>query len=471
MYIKQLFGTERPTLKDIERFVKSYKEDSRLEFKESVSEDTDKLLLRPVVAFANSEGGVLLIGITDRERKIVGVEIENEKLDEDLEHLILSRIEPSLAGLFVIESVITHEGKSVFIIEVERSPEIHALRIKKNKSDKNKIGIEETYAYFYRSAMSVRTMTPSVLNRISATKRDLRYNFEYRINIFIKINEFVSQLLFRINPGRKAKVDEGNVKNFAQEFLVSVCSYENAPKLEIVNLLRTIRLEFLYDEIWIETVEFYAILLRIERDSPHTLLTFEEEKCFRNLKSILNEGLGIRKERPDIESVLELKDIGLDPKIFSYTNLKLLSVKSVIVSLLTSAVDQVNHDQNFKQKLLNSFDEFIRKRKNFYWKVGVKDDELLTINNVVILIEEFLKEQPGKDYVLQLDIAYSWLFRYLCQSSMTFSKMILKLLELRDFVYENLSLPIDKDTSLAGYKKYIKEHGQIFAHPAYIELY
>ena len=54
---------------------------------------------------------------------------------------------------------------------------------------------------------------------------------------------------------------------------------------------------------------------------------------------------------------------------------------------------------------------------------------------------------------------------------MTFSKMILKLLELRDFVYENLSLPIDKDTSLAGYKKYIKEHGQIFAHPAYIELY
>ena len=113
MYIKQLFGTERPTLKDIERFVKSYKEDSRLEFKESVSGDNDKLLLRPVVAFANSEGGVLLIGITDRERKIVGVEIENEKLNEDLEHLILSRIEPSLAGLFVIVSVNTPEGRPV----------------------------------------------------------------------------------------------------------------------------------------------------------------------------------------------------------------------------------------------------------------------------------------------------------------------------------------------------------------------
>lgn len=54
---------------------------------------------------------------------------------------------------------------------------------------------------------------------------------------------------------------------------------------------------------------------------------------------------------------------------------------------------------------------------------------------------------------------------------MTFSKMILKLLDLRDFVYENLSLPIDKDTTLAGYKKYIKEHGQIFTHHAYIELY
>lgn len=266
MFIEQIFGTQRPILEDIERFVLNFKEDSRVEFKRSVSENIEKNLLGEVVAFANSEGGILLIGITDSKRKIVGC----EESSETIENPIMERIEPSMAGLFVIESVHISEGSAVIIVEVEKSPEIHAVRIKKN----NKNEINGAYIYYYRSAMSTRIMTPAVLNRISAIKKDLRYNFNYRVSIFISINKLISSLVWMFNFRTNNNVDENILKSYSQKYLYSFSDSEKALKTELVSLLSNTRLEFLYSEIWNSITEFYAEILEIERDTPHTTLTF-----------------------------------------------------------------------------------------------------------------------------------------------------------------------------------------------------
>ena len=71
MFIEQIFLTPRPSYTDLENFLKRSGEDARVEFKSSVSEDIDKNLLREVVAFANSQGGILIIGVTDL-KEIVG---------------------------------------------------------------------------------------------------------------------------------------------------------------------------------------------------------------------------------------------------------------------------------------------------------------------------------------------------------------------------------------------------------------
>ncbi len=85
-------------------------EGKTLEFKRDLS--SPRNILKTLVAFSNSAGGQLLIGIDDG-RKVVGVDRPLDD-EERLCNLIADSISPHLAPNV---EIVTHEGKSVLVVE------------------------------------------------------------------------------------------------------------------------------------------------------------------------------------------------------------------------------------------------------------------------------------------------------------------------------------------------------------------
>ena len=79
-----------------------------MEFKRSWRDEW----LKWICAFANSDGGVLYIGIDEKKREVVGVE-EPQRLLEDVPNKVIASM--GIAPKFSIEEC---EGKSVVVIEV-----------------------------------------------------------------------------------------------------------------------------------------------------------------------------------------------------------------------------------------------------------------------------------------------------------------------------------------------------------------
>lgn len=458
MFIEQIFGTPRPSYKVLKDFLNGNKEDARVEFKRSVTEDIDKNLLGEVVAFANSEGGVLIIGVTDSERQIVGC----GETSESIENHILDQIEPSMAGLFVIETVETPENKHVLIVEVENSPEIHAVRLDKN----NKKVPSGKYAYYYRHAMSARLMTPSVLNRISSIKKDLKYNYNFRISIFLEVNKVLSEVLSKINFRGKNNIDIEKLTFLSKDYLRHFMDPKISLNSDIVKIIRTIRLEFLYQDIWGEIALFYVNILEIERDIPYTVLTFEEEMNLRELKHILNVGLGINRNKANIDLVNELIHINLNNKVFYNYNIHLFSARGLFAHMLDYLSPQGYEHDEARAKLC-SFDQFLTTRKNFNFQVFEDEEEWLTINDLEKLMKEFLEIEPEHEDHGVFEKAELRRNEYLYYSTETLTSMILKLVELRDYVYENLSLPLSRNALERNYEAYLSISKTSFVYPAY----
>ncbi|MEI7901473.1 MAG: helix-turn-helix domain-containing protein [bacterium] len=91
-------------------------EGKTLEFKQDLS--SPKNILKTLTAFANTAGGVLLIGIEDGSRAVLGVE---HPLDEEerLCNLIADSIEPRLAPSV---ELVNWKGRSLLAVEVYPSP-------------------------------------------------------------------------------------------------------------------------------------------------------------------------------------------------------------------------------------------------------------------------------------------------------------------------------------------------------------
>ncbi len=91
-------------------------EGKTLEFKQDLS--SPKNLLKTLTAFANTAGGIMLIGIEDGSRAVLGVD---NPLDEEerLCNLIADSIDPRLAPNV---EMVTWEGRTLLAVEVHPSP-------------------------------------------------------------------------------------------------------------------------------------------------------------------------------------------------------------------------------------------------------------------------------------------------------------------------------------------------------------
>lgn len=107
-------------------------ETAALEFKSSlrynirankIDKDIENSVLKTIVAFCNTRGGELLIGVAD-DKSIVGIEHDGfpneDKFQLHLRNLLIDRIDPSVAE-FVEFSMVTIDGKTICHVTCKQS--------------------------------------------------------------------------------------------------------------------------------------------------------------------------------------------------------------------------------------------------------------------------------------------------------------------------------------------------------------
>jgi len=134
------------TLDDIDRLVNDrVTEGLHLDYKADVNlgtEDGKSELLDDLVAFANSAGGDLIIGVgeetnsegkrTEFPAKPTGIVIENtDKFKLRIEDLLRDSVEPRLVGV-AYQFLQMHDGKFIAIIRIPKSFAFHLIRKGKN---------------------------------------------------------------------------------------------------------------------------------------------------------------------------------------------------------------------------------------------------------------------------------------------------------------------------------------------------
>jgi len=82
---------------DIDYLIKQ-PENRHLEFKEEVPQKSS--LIKTIIAFANGSGGIILIGINDKTREIVGLNEDIIQLEERLSNIIFDTIAPTIIPFF-----------------------------------------------------------------------------------------------------------------------------------------------------------------------------------------------------------------------------------------------------------------------------------------------------------------------------------------------------------------------------------
>lgn len=90
-----------------------------------------KALAIPLVAFANADGGKIVIGISDKNRRIEGVDYEIERVNELL-RVPFDFCEPTVKVDIERVPCIDYKGREnhVIVMHIEPSPQVHA-----NQSD------------------------------------------------------------------------------------------------------------------------------------------------------------------------------------------------------------------------------------------------------------------------------------------------------------------------------------------------
>lgn len=115
-------------MKSIEQILNIPEETQTIEFKRLNGDKVVKKIIQTIVAMANTDGGVIILGIDDPEKtklkskdRVFGIE-ENKELFDEIFHEI-NRIIPPVANLLKNESIKTSDGKTVVLLSVSKAME------------------------------------------------------------------------------------------------------------------------------------------------------------------------------------------------------------------------------------------------------------------------------------------------------------------------------------------------------------
>jgi predicted HTH transcriptional regulator len=155
---------ERPELKDLRQLVRQG-EGQQLEFKLK-SNHPDKIM-KEIVAFANSEGGKLLIGVADN-KELIGLKYPDEDeyiISKSIEKFIFPEVN------YKLQKIRLDNEKEVLVYDIlasENKP--HCLDLK---------GIPDERKIFVRSADKSIQASKEVKEILKGKKKDKGYKFAY----------------------------------------------------------------------------------------------------------------------------------------------------------------------------------------------------------------------------------------------------------------------------------------------------
>lgn len=134
-------------------------EDSAYEFKRitvkggKVTDPHRDSVADELAAFANANGGMLILGVDDKTREVVGVELESlDLVDQWLSNMATNAIEPALAIETRLLELPDHQGNSkpVVWVHVNKSLFVH----------------RSPHGYYHRVGSTKREMSPELLARM-----------------------------------------------------------------------------------------------------------------------------------------------------------------------------------------------------------------------------------------------------------------------------------------------------------------
>lgn len=147
---------------DIHHFL-TQPENRKLEFKRAFPAKSD--LLKTIVAFANGAGGNLIIGVSDKEREVIGV-TDPLELEERIANLIYDSIKPLVSPYIFVHNI---DGKSILNVQILAGSNKPYFLVKDGPQN----------GVYIRIGSTNRKAGPEVINEI--TRQRLGYSFEEEI--------------------------------------------------------------------------------------------------------------------------------------------------------------------------------------------------------------------------------------------------------------------------------------------------
>jgi len=140
-------------------------ENRKLEFKREFPARSN--LLKTIVAFANGAGGELILGISDDDRKITGID-EPLLLEERISNLIYDAIRPSVSPYI---SILNVQGKEILIVQI--------LAGNNKPYCIKSLGIEK--GVYVRIGSTNRQATPDMIAELRRQSRGITFETEMDI--------------------------------------------------------------------------------------------------------------------------------------------------------------------------------------------------------------------------------------------------------------------------------------------------
>lgn len=394
MYIEKFLGVKSEITKvDVERLCKDKAiEHLYLEVKGDVNDKIDNLL-KPFVAFANAKGGLLILGVEDKSKLVVGLD---ETWDEQkITNLIKFKVFPDVSGKF---QIIKTSDSNCYLIDIEPIPFLVGIKINYNIKG---IKLKYTpYLYFIRNAHESKQMDPSLVKQVAIEKADYGYNEDYRIRILNSLIE--AEDTYDLIGNR-----EGNTK-YIIGLYVKKYSCKGIPNQDFKNLERYIvncKLKNISKNIIRELIESYEDIINIRETIKHKQnLTAEEDDALNDLQNEFNERLGT-PERPKKEQLSRYLEswqyatgnLSLKSYIYNYADL-------ILGGCLDTTIDKLFSEYNKSilesiNAMLDSYDTDLNDIKKSISKLLIKHN--VPENNIINFLR-MLDEFPEiflKDYL------------------------------------------------------------------------
>jgi len=275
-FIKSYFGkmADQVTKDDVEEFIeKRFEESKNLDYKHINILKNTTSLCKHICAFANSEGGLLLLGVSEKQEsnriypdKITWGDPSYTK--EQLENILLGHISPHVELDILPIRKSKNDLSVIFLIDVPRSNELHM-----------------TNDRFYKRA-NFQSLPMNRDEIISFIRERLKFDecamFRFQLKEFIF--ELVDEMLVRLIPNftdEKRKQAKEDMEQTIQKLTENWNEMKETifTKTPIINIIR------FADHI--ETM--YKKDVKLLERYPHDEITPEEKILFIELKELMND--------------------------------------------------------------------------------------------------------------------------------------------------------------------------------------